>query len=204
MPTTYDLAGDNVEAQMKRVMNKYHGDISDLGVTVGCLFAFNPDGPAVTKTGGYPAAAKVRIVSLKDRVAGMPDAQIVIDQTVWDKLDTAERDALLDHELQHLTPSLDKDNQPKIDDHGRPKLKMLKHDAEIGIFRCVIERHGNKALDAQIGKQFMDDWGQLLMWADGGADTAPPNSQPARKGKKTSGKPFNDQVEDMLKDAGVK
>lgn len=166
MPTTYTQAGDNIEAQMRRVMAKYHGRLTDVEANVGVLIAFNPDGDAV-KLNGYPCAATVRIVSLKDRAAGMPDAQIVLDQNTWDGLDQAERDALFDHEIEHLqTVPNKKTNQPKRDDLGRPKLRMKKHDAQVGIFKNVIERNGPKALDAQIAKDFITEFGQLLMWAE--------------------------------------
>jgi hypothetical protein len=165
MATTYELADEDVVNRMQKVLRKYHGNIGILHVNVGVLMATNPEGPAVTKTGGYPCAAKVRIVSLKDRAAGMPDAQIIIDALRWEELTAVERDALLDHELEHLQPALDKDGKPKQDDLGRPKLKMKLHDAEIGIFRSVVERYGPEALDAQIAEKFIDEWGQLLMWA---------------------------------------
>lgn len=165
MPTTYELADDQVVTRMTKVLRKYHGDIETLETNVGVLMATNSDGPAVTKTGGYPCAAKVRIVSLKDRAAGMPDAQIIIDAKVWADLTNEERDSLLDHELEHLKPSPDKNGQPRRDDLGRPKLKMQMHDAEIGMFKCIVERHGESALDAQIATKFIDEWGQLLMWA---------------------------------------
>lgn len=164
MPTTHTPAGDNVIARMNKVMRKYHGHLVTEKASVGVLMARNEDGEAV-KVGGYPCAALVRKVSLKDRAAGLPDAQIIIDEIRWEELDDAEKDALLDHELEHLKIATDQNGQPKRDDLDRPKFNLAKHDAQIGIFRCVIERHGEKALDAQIAAKFVDEYGQLLLWA---------------------------------------
>jgi hypothetical protein len=83
-------AGDNVIARMNKVMRKYHGHLVTEKASVGVLMARNEDGEAV-KVGGYPCAALVRKVSLKDRAAGLPDAQIIIDEIRWEDLDDAER-----------------------------------------------------------------------------------------------------------------
>jgi hypothetical protein len=105
------------------------------------------------------------LVTEKASAAGLPDAQIIIDEIRWEDLDDAEKDALLDHELEHLKIATDQNGQPKRDALDRPKFNLAKHDAQIGIFRCVIERHGEKALDAQIAAKFVDEYGQLLLWA---------------------------------------
>jgi hypothetical protein len=165
MPTTYEKCDESVERIVADVIAKYRDDLREAGVTVALLFARNGDGPAV-KLHGYECAATIKITSQKDRAKGNADAEIVIDESRWSDLTDAERHALIDHELYHLEIKLDDANQIETDDGGRPVLKMRLHDAEIGIFRKIIERHGPAALDAQIAQAFIDEYGQLMLWAN--------------------------------------
>lgn len=156
MPTTYQECGDVMDALARRVMRDYYHVLLDADVKLGYLFAANPDGAAI-KSRGYPAAAQVRIVNLKDRVAGMPDAMVIVDEERWKGLADTEKLALLHHELYHLIPVENSDKARddgagkwKLDDCGRPKLKMRRHDFELGVFYDVIERHQESALDLQV------------------------------------------------------
>jgi hypothetical protein len=164
MPTTYEKCGEEVEAVIRKVAKKYHVDLVKAKVTIGSLFARNDDGEAV-KLHGYPCAATVKKNSLKDRAEGKTDATITIDEKRWNELSEDEKDALIDHELYHLNVKRNERGDFDYDDLGRPKLTMVLHDAQIGIFKSIIERHGAAALDAQIAEKFIDEYGQLLMWA---------------------------------------
>ena len=164
MPTTYEKCGDEVERVVSQVVKKYHHDLKAAGVTIGLLFARNSEGAAV-KLHGYPCAAVIKKNSLKDRAEGKTDATITIDEAGWDGLSEEERSALIDHELYHLEVKRDKHNKYDLDDLGRPKLNIRLHDAQIGIFKTIIERHGMDALDAQIAEKFIGEYGQLLLWA---------------------------------------
>ncbi len=164
MPTTYEKCGDDVDAIVKRVSKKFHVDLVKAKVTIQCLYARNDEGHAA-KLHGYPCAAVVKKNSLKDRAEGKTDATITIDEVTWNNLSEDEKDALIDHELYHLEVKRDKVGQFDYDDLGRPKLMMKLHDAQIGIFKAIIERHGRNALDAQIAEKFIDEYGQLLLWA---------------------------------------
>jgi hypothetical protein len=53
----------------------------------------------------------------------------------------AEKDALIDHELEHIEVKMD-GKRPKLDCRGRPKIGMRKHDYQFGWFRSIAERHG--------------------------------------------------------------
>jgi hypothetical protein len=147
-----------------------HQELRTAGVTIDCLFA-DPgtdaaEEPLPLKLGGYPVAAYVRRIGLKDRAKGMADAEIVIDANTWKGLAEAKRVALIDHEVTHLRVKQAKDGGVDRDDLGRPKLVMRLHDHQIGIFKDVIERHGKDALDHYVAKEFTEDMGQLLMWAE--------------------------------------
>jgi hypothetical protein len=174
MPVTYEKCGDNVVAVMRRMIKEHHPDLIEAKATIQCLFANAGEDkkgnakPAV-KRQGVACAAKVKIVSLKDRAAGNADAEIILDEHVWNRLTKEERDALFDHELEHLTPKREggHDGAPiETDDLGRPKFKMKQHDWEVWGFASIVERHGNAALDFQAAQQFKDKFGQLLMWAE--------------------------------------
>lgn len=174
MPVTYEQCGDNVLSVMNRMTKAHHPNLIAADVKIQCLFAnagkdkTGAHKPAV-KRQGVACAAKVRIVSLKDRAAGNADAEIIIDENVWEKLSKEERDALFDHELEHLIPKTQgnaKDAPVEFDDLGRPKLKIKPHDWEVWGFQSIVERHGKNALDFQCAQDFRDKFGQLLMWAE--------------------------------------
>ncbi len=117
--------------------------------------ATNLDGPAV-KHGGYPAAGKIRPCSLKDRLTKGYDAELLIDENKWNDMSQKRQLAFLDHESSHLAliprkkkKDDDEDALPyKLDDLGRPKLKSVDGDANVGdMFLHVIARHGYDAIE---------------------------------------------------------
>lgn len=165
MPTTYEKceSSDETVAKItKSVIDQYHRDLLEAGVTVSLLFARDPDSDAPVKLHGYPCAAIVRITGLKDRAKGMPDAEIVIDESRWIDLTEEERHALIDHELTHLEVKLDDLNRIEFDDLNRPKLRMRLHDAQIGIFRSIVKRYGSESLDTAIAKDFINEYAPLV------------------------------------------
>lgn len=147
MATFYVVAPEEVKALAEGVIRRWHERLNRAGVSIGYLFAHadrdasgQPKGPAL-KVHGYPAAALVKIVTLRDRVAGLPDALCVIDGDQWPDWTAERRQAVLDHELTHLHPTGD------TDDANRPKLEMRLHDIQIGGFLEVIQRHEEEALE---------------------------------------------------------
>lgn len=172
MPLSYEKCGSDVEEIVARVAEKWHPELIEHGVRIGCLYAFNAsedndnDGDAsdehALKLNGYPAAAIVRKTNLRERASGLPDAQIVIDQKTWEDLTDEQHDALIDHELTHLELSRGDDGRVKTDDRGRPKIKMRLHDFEIGGFREVASRHHEDALEVRALRNLAATDGQLL------------------------------------------
>lgn len=165
---TYTTPTDDQERLLVEVMQTYHQRLVGVGVTIGMLVAYapvdkegNPTGSAL-KVRGVPALAKVRIVPLPQRVAGLCDAEITIDGDRWTFLSREERLAVLDHELTHLDVQADGDDVVR-DDHGRPKLKMRPHDHEFGWFDEVAERHKGNSIEAQQAQAFVDNAGQLYL-----------------------------------------
>jgi hypothetical protein len=160
MPTSYQIADDDVLRLTARVMKQCHPRLHEAGIKVGILFASNPDGDAVTH-GGYPALAKIKPVPLKDRVSKEWDAEMVIDESAYRALREEQREALLDHELSHITTIEMKPTELKaaraydpeapswkLDDLGRPKLRSVKGDWNVGDgFGQVVARHGEMAIE---------------------------------------------------------
>lgn len=138
--TVYEKAPHDVENLIDAVMRDYHPELIEAGVTIDSLFAFN-DRSEPIKPGGYPALAVIRINTLKNRVKGMADAEITIDGAIWKNMTEPQRRALLDHELYHLIVKRDKESNIETDDIDRPKLKMRKHDYQMGWFRAIAVRH---------------------------------------------------------------
>lgn len=153
---TYLPTPKEVQEQVQLAMTRYHSDLASAGVTVLTLFAHakvdEKSGELIgcaLKHNGYPALALVRITDLKDRVAGMPDCRILLDGDLWPEKSAKEQMAILDHELEHVKLVRDKEGKIKYDAADRPKLKLKPHDAQIGVFYDVVERHGKDAIEAQ-------------------------------------------------------
>ena len=155
---------------IKELIAAHHPELEEAGVRVGCLFAFaptdektgEPKGPAL-KHHGNPAAALVKIVSHKDRVAGMPDAVICVDGLAWEKdWNEQRRRAVLDHELTHLEVARDEDGAIKLDDCHRPRLKMRPDDWALTGFESIAKRYKEAAIEVETARSLADRYGQLL------------------------------------------
>lgn len=158
MSKRYTNASPDALQHIEKIRKK-HYDYLD-GVTVGGLFIQDEDGVPCLKHQGYPAAAVCRIVPGRDRAAGLPDAQIIIDVEVWKSYDAKRKAGLIDHELYHIEPVV-KDGQQKYDAQDRPKLKIRKHDYQFGWFDEIAKRHGEASLEVSQAKLLVEMSGQL-------------------------------------------
>lgn len=151
---TYSKASDDVLTHIANMQSLNHPKLKD--VTVDALFAFDEEhsGP-VLRHQGYGAAAVVRITPLRDRALGTADAVITVDRATWLDLTAPQRNALIDHELQHLYWELDGEGHAKSDGLGRPKLSMRRHDLQIGFFTEILERHGDASFEARMARQML-------------------------------------------------
>lgn len=158
---TYSAASSDLLDHIERMQEENHPDLEL--VKIGALFVFDEEhSDQVLKHQGYPAAAVVRIVSLRDRALGMADALIVVDRSIWASLSAPQRDALIDHELQHLEQVLDPDtNKPVGDSLGRPKLRMRQHDHQFGWFDEIAKRHGEASPEMRQARQLIEQTQQL-------------------------------------------
>jgi hypothetical protein len=157
----YTTASTDLADCIERVQLEYHSELQD--VTVGALFVFDEDSEAPPLMhGGYPAAAVVRITPIRDRALGVADAVIIVDRDGWIDLTAPQRIALIDHELTHLTRVLDEKTQrPKRDAIGRPKLRIRKHDHQLGWFDEVAQRHGEASPEVRQARALVEQTQQL-------------------------------------------
>lgn len=195
MATTYEKACRDVLEILDEVMEKYHGELRKAGLTVDVLMAWNARGDAV-KAHGYPALASIKINSLKERAAGRADATMVIDGLAFQAMDDARRRSLIDHELQHLTLARPRKGETGIptDDQGRPRLRMRRHDWQLGGFEAVARRHGEHAHEVRHIRALADEHGQLLF---GFAEPDPAKASKAKKAK-----PAESEVRFLMEAAG--
>lgn len=190
MPTTYRECDEDIKDQADAIMRRFHRELCESGVTVKFLFHCNADGNPL-KFKGWPAAATVKIHGLKDRVAGLTDCTITIDEEWWNTHDQKQCDALLDHEFEHLLVGTDDDGKWIVDDIGRPKLKMRPHDFEVGGFDAIVKRHGISATEARIVAEASSRWLQAGLDFSGN-DMTPPTH-----------KSICDKIDGNLQGAGV-
>lgn len=177
MAITYDKIepDDDLMGIVESLLKKNHPELHDAGVSVECLWALSsePHAPAV-KLHGYPCYAVIKVVSLVDRVMGCRDVRITIDQGQWEDLSLRQREALIDHELEHVV--LVKDKRTGIlkhDDLGRPKVRMKLHDWQLGGFHTIARRHKEAALEVRHMIEFVEsEGGQYVMqFAGAGPDS---------------------------------
>ncbi len=176
----YEKADEGVERLVLHALEQYHRELLACDVRVDLLMVSKVDKEGESKGhalkhGGYPAAATVKIVPLKQRALGNGDALITIDSESWEFLDPEQQEALVDHELEHI--QVVSANGPKFchmndagelvgeakrDDHGRPKLKLRKHDWQLGGFTSIAKRHGANAVEVMAIERCRNEQGQYF------------------------------------------
>jgi hypothetical protein len=153
-------------------------------VKVDYLFAFadtDEDGQPINNAlnkNGIRALGLCRKIGLKDRAKGMGDVEILIDHDHWKTIPEAEQRALLDHEMTHIQVCVNQRDEPKLDAIGRPKIKIRKHDVEVGWFASVAQRHGAASIEQIQAKQILDKAGQYF-WPE----LVAPNGTQVSRGK---------------------
>lgn len=154
-------SSDVLETHIARMQAEHHPDLQ--GVTIGALFVFDTESSEpVLMHQGYGALAVVRITPMRERALGVADAVIVVDRSSWLGLKALQRDALIDHELEHLRRAIDEDTgKAKFDALNRPKLRMRHHDHQLGWFDSIARRHGENSPEMLQAKQLLQQTQQL-------------------------------------------
>lgn len=152
MSTHFDKNPESMTRYLPQALG-YHPDLVNCGVQVLIVDVrkINAAGEFddSVKIAGSPCAARVKVLSQKQRLLTGFDAEIMVDGHRWDDYTEESRVALLDHELNHLQVMRDDANKVKLDDLGRPRLGTIPDDFMLTGFLCVIERHGEAALESQ-------------------------------------------------------
>jgi len=143
---TYKLADGNTHDRLHSIVNKHHPQLKRVSFDV--LEVRSDSGNALTAN-GYGCIACVRIVPLKDRACGRSDVEIVLDADKFGCANERAKSAILDHELTHLEPMLDKDGRPRKDSLTRPRLQLKRHDWQFGWFNAVAKRWGTDSIEVQ-------------------------------------------------------
>lgn len=168
--STYEKCPADIKEMAEEVLMEFpsYKELLEAKVKIDFLFAYaevgedgESKGHALTKH-GIRALGICRKLGIKDRVMGRGDAEIAIDGDWWKEATPARRRALLDHELHHLMVKVDDDGAVIRDDLKRPKLKLRKHDVEVGWFAIVAGRHGSASIEIEQAKAVMDSYGQLF------------------------------------------
>lgn len=160
MGKRYEQPSSELVELIDRVRGDYYADELE-NVTIGALFIDDDSGFPCLEHQGYPAAAVCRIVPARDRAAGLPDAQIIVDLCTYKELNARQKIALLDHELHHIERKRDKYGDYKLDAQGRPALEIRKHDWNLGWFDEVANRHGENSIEVIQARRLLEQSGQL-------------------------------------------
>lgn len=121
---------------LEEAMTEWHEDLSDARIGLAWRKKLKPD-----VDGNLVLGRCVRVSDLQKEFAQF-DFIIVLNREVWnDEGFTRDKKlALLDHELCHAAPALDKEGEEKVDERGRRVWRTRRHDIEE--FQSVVSRHG--------------------------------------------------------------
>ena len=170
MGISYTNGLDSVTRLVATVMHENHCDLEKRGVTIRVLMAIKQDKdeeviPAWPLEGGREVLTKTTITPLRDRVSGIPDATITLDEEWgWNRLSETRRYALIDHALLRLDLKRDKDGIPLFDDANRPRLCYRPYDLVIKGYAEALARHGEAAEESRQVRFFQERGGQLDMF----------------------------------------
>lgn len=128
---------------------EWHEKLSEARIALAWRLRLKPDVDCKIVLGKC-----VKISDLQKELAHY-DFIIVLNQIYWDDFSEKQRLALLDHELCHAAPSLNRKTGDQLRDaRDRPIWRVRKHDIEE--FACVVERHGMWKGDLQLFAQAID------------------------------------------------
>lgn len=107
------------------------------------------------------------------------DFVIEINAEAWAEMPQPQRLHLIDHELCHAMPALDKEGEQRVDGHGRLIWRLRKH--EIEEFFDPVRRHGTTmaAVRALVEAALTKEPQLALEFADGSAAGASRDVDPA-------------------------
>jgi hypothetical protein len=131
-------------------------DGDDLGRldTIKILYAWR-DPPRYDQKRAMLVRGEAKKFSAKDRDLFGYDACVIIAQKVWKELSTEQRTRLIWHELYHIEVLLDHSGEPDLDDYGRIKIRMRRHDLNLERFSEELEKFGFEAEEKTATKKLI-------------------------------------------------
>lgn len=199
-----------VENQGMEILAKYHPDLSAVGVTIDFVFGYAAEDEEGQKKGvalkehGYPTTGISSVASLKNRVKGMKDCEILLDGDRWSSFSTAQQDAILDHQLSHFVVSRNIEGEAIYDANDRPKMKLQLHSFQAGWFHEVAKRHGADSTEMAQAAKLFQSAGQVYFPFVSTAESIKPLKvlKPAAKPKAEKVKKGENLVEVFAKESG--
>lgn len=200
MGKTYSKPTPDCLRIVAETLDKYHPALAEIGLRIDVLMVHAPrdaeghaTGPALQSKSGAPAAACVSVVKLKDRVKGAGDAEILFDGDRYPKWKERTIAAIADHEIEHL------EFDGKVDDIGRPKLKLRPHDVEFGWFDAIARRHGDASVEVLQAKRVFGCRSLRQLYLPGWEDELPAEARISPSITRTVAAKFlNETFEDSL------
>lgn len=172
----YEKASSEIMTVIDKVMLLHHKPLVDAGVTLQVLLVHKYDAndelvPAMLVR-GHVALAKTSITSHQDRARGIADAKLTIDAEYgWSRLPEAGREALVDGELTGIQLITEDEvesevtvTRVKLDDCGRPKLKLIPPDIRIVGRAAMLERYGEASMETKQIRHFQQSTGQYALF----------------------------------------
>lgn len=167
MGISYTNGLDSVTRLVATVMHENHCDLEKQHVTIRVLMAMKQDKdeemvPVWPLRGGREVLSKTTITPLRDRVSGIADATIILDEEWgWNRLSESRRYALIDHALMRLDLMRDGDGIPLFDDANRPRLCYRPYEVVIEGYIEPLARHGEASEEARQVRFFEERTGQM-------------------------------------------
>lgn len=93
---------------------------------------------AIVSRGAVTAGMCVRVDDRNHALNGF-DVIVEIAKDLWDMLPASMRTMVMDHELCHIGLEMEGDDTPALDNKGRLKVFIKRHDFED--FEAVLDRH---------------------------------------------------------------
>jgi hypothetical protein len=119
---------------MEEIKAKEHANLEGAKIAMAWRIGWRSDADGIMTLGMCRKRGDL------DRELDSFDFVILLNQEAWKGLNTAQKRALIDHELCHAKIVVDSDGNPKTDDRDRLVCRIRKHDCEE--FKSVVERHG--------------------------------------------------------------
>lgn len=156
----YILIGTDTEPYriLSEVREEFHEELRGASIALAWQRSLKPD------TDGHLVLGKCMKASDLQRELVDYDFVILLNSEVWnDEGFTIEKKrALIDHELCHAAPAVDKETEEqKVDERGRRVWRLRKHDIEE--FREIVERHGCYKSDLEaFAEALIEKQGRLI------------------------------------------